>query len=167
VLLRRFGFSALVWREREIQSRILLQIGNPKNQSGGEAPPQSRPDQDQTPNQSGGEFGHERTVTFADVKDGTSCTLLLLETQRNTGPWAAGGSTTLRGIDSDDEPPIGKEGAFGYHAGATRWNFGRVPTKAISVMADGSARTIPAKVDATMLEALATIAGRESVVFDW
>jgi type II secretory pathway pseudopilin PulG len=114
-----------------------------------------------------GIFGHDRTVTFADVKDGISNTLLFLETQRETGPWAAGGATTLRGVDEDDSPLIRQGGAFGFHVGTSRWNFGRVPVKANAAMVDGSVRTIPDKVEASVLAALATMAGGETVTSDW
>jgi hypothetical protein len=114
-----------------------------------------------------GFFGYSRTVKMSDVKDGTSSTLLLIETQRDTGPWAAGGPTTVRGIDSEDEPLVGKDRAFGFHAGASRWNFGRVPVKATAAMGDGSVRVVPDTVRAEVLSALATIAGGEDVALDW
>jgi hypothetical protein len=114
-----------------------------------------------------GFFGYSRTVKMPDVKDGTSSTLLLIETQRDPGAWAAGGPTTVRGIDSEDEPLIGKDRAFGLHAGTSRWNFGRVPVKATAAMGDGSVRIVPETVRAEVLAALATIAGGEEVALDW
>jgi hypothetical protein len=114
-----------------------------------------------------GVFGYWRTVKFADVADGSANTLLFMETQRDTGPWAAGGARTVRGIDRDDDPLVGKDGAFGHHTGASRWNLGRVPTKANAAMGDGSVRTIPGSIDTGVLAALATIAGGEEVDLAW
>jgi hypothetical protein len=114
-----------------------------------------------------GFFGYSRTVTMADVKDGTSNTLLFLETQRDTGPWAAGGATTVRGIDREDDPLVGKGGAFGHHTGASKWNLGRVPTKATAAMGDGSVRVIPGSISADVLAAAATIAGGEAIDPSW
>jgi hypothetical protein len=114
-----------------------------------------------------GFFGHSRTVKFADVTDGLANTLLFLETRRDTGPWLAGGAATVRGVDEEDEPLIGKEGAFGYHAGASRWNFGRIPVRGNAARGDGSVSSIPEKASPGVLAALATIAGDEPVAIDW
>jgi hypothetical protein len=114
-----------------------------------------------------GFFGYARAVKLKDVSDGISSTLLFLETRRDTGPWAAGGAATVRGIDRDDDPLVGKGGAFGDHTGASRWNFGRVPTRATAAMGDGSVKVVPGSVSADVLAALATIAGGEEVDLAW
>jgi prepilin-type N-terminal cleavage/methylation domain-containing protein len=110
-----------------------------------------------------GFFGYSRTLKMAEVKDGTSNTLLLLETQRETGPWAAGGRATVRGIDTEEGRLIGKEAAFGYHAPDSKSFFGRVPLSAVAALGDGSARVFFDTVKPEVLGALATVAGGEEV----
>ncbi len=110
-----------------------------------------------------GAFGYDRVVRLEDIKDGTSNTLLFLETHQDTGSWASAGHATLRGIDPDDETPVGKGRAFGVHHAISEWNWGRMPGECNAVLADGSARTLTAKVSGSVLSALATIAGGEDV----
>ena len=115
-----------------------------------------------------GAFGFDRVVRLEDIKDGTSNTLLFLETHHETGPWPSAGTATLRGIDPDDETPVGKGRAFGIHHAASEWNWGRMPGECNAVLADGSVRTLKANLSAEVLSALATIAGGEDVsVMDW
>ena len=114
-----------------------------------------------------GIFGDSRSVKPADVKDGLANTLLFLETRRDLGPWAAGGSATLRGIDPDENPQVGRDAPFGLHV-PDRTLFRRHPMgSAMAVMADGSAKKVPETVRADVLAALATIAGHDPVEIDW
>ena len=114
-----------------------------------------------------GFFGHERETKVEDVKDGTSNTLLFLETIADNGPWAAGGPATVRGVDPDAEPPIAKGGPFGVVHSDTRWNFGGIKASANAAMGDGSVRRVYGKTSAEVLAALATVAGGEELPADW
>jgi type II secretory pathway pseudopilin PulG len=116
-----------------------------------------------------GVFGYDRTVRVDDIKDGTANTLLFLETRRDAGPWAAGGPATVRGIDTEDEPPIGQNCAFGLHVGEKGWLVRRRKTSAMAAMADGSVRQVGDGTSAEVLAALATIAGadNEGLRIDW
>jgi Protein of unknown function (DUF1559)/Domain of unknown function (DUF4190) len=60
-----------------------------------------------------GIFGYDRVVRGADLKAGATQTLLATETARDNGPWTAGGSPTVRGLDRTDAPYIGPGRAFG------------------------------------------------------
>jgi type II secretory pathway pseudopilin PulG len=116
-----------------------------------------------------GIFGYDRTVRVKDVEDGTANTLLILEMRRKTGAWAAGGPATVRGIDPEDDPPIGQDCAFGMHVDASRWVIGRRKTGAMAAMADGSIRRLWDGTSAEVLAALATIAGgdNDGLRIDW
>jgi Protein of unknown function (DUF1559) len=50
-------------------------------------------------NRNAGVFGYERRTSLTAIKDGTSNTLLILESARDNGPWAQGGRATVRGLD--------------------------------------------------------------------
>jgi hypothetical protein len=116
-----------------------------------------------------GIFGYDRIVRVNDIEDGTGNTLLFLETRRDAGPWAAGGPATVRGIDTDDELPIGQDCAFGLHFGGKRWLVGRRKIGATAAVADGSVRQVWDGTSAEVLAALATIAGgdNEGLRIDW
>jgi prepilin-type processing-associated H-X9-DG protein len=110
-----------------------------------------------------GIFGYEPCVTRADdsglgirlqdIKDGTSMTLILAETALVNGPWTAGGPSTVRGLDPNSQPYLGK----GCQFGGTHTDGGMV------AFADGSARFLRDNLDGQVFEALATIAGGEHV----
>jgi hypothetical protein len=114
-----------------------------------------------------GFFGYERKTKLEDVKDGTSYTLLFIETTANNGSWAAGGPATVRGVDPDGEAPIAKGGPFGIVHSDTRWNFGGIKAWANVAMGDGSVRRVDRKTSALVLAALATVAGGEELPGDW
>jgi hypothetical protein len=60
-----------------------------------------------------GMFGYDRWTTRDDVTAGLAKRLMVVETMRDNGPWAQGGPATVRGIDPDDNPPIGYGRPFG------------------------------------------------------
>lgn len=103
-----------------------------------------------------GVMGYDRRTPFARVTDGISNTVALLETRRDIGPWARGGSATLRGLDAADPTPIGEGRAFGGHEDAL------ASAATLALMADASVRAIGAKIDPSRLAAAVTIAGGES-----
>lgn len=114
-----------------------------------------------------GIFGYDRRTTFADVKDGTANTLLILESARDNGPWARGGLATVRGLDPADQSYLGTGRPFGGTHFAENTFFGRgKSTGCCAVMADGAGRFLREATPAHVLEAAATIAGAEAVATD-
>ncbi len=104
-----------------------------------------------------GVFGYDRQTRTADLKDGASTTLLLVETARANGPWTAGGPATVRGLDPDRRPYIGPGRQFGgTHRGV-----------AMAAFADGSVRPIRDSIAPEVFEALSTTAGGEPLAPGW
>ena len=60
-----------------------------------------------------GVFGYDRKTRMEDIKDGTSTTLLVVETAKTNGPWTAGGRPTIRGLDPNQGAYLGPHGQFG------------------------------------------------------
>ncbi|MBM3979498.1 MAG: DUF1559 domain-containing protein [Planctomycetes bacterium] len=115
-----------------------------------------------------GVFGYDRRVTVKDgVKDGfpdgTSNTLLLIETARDPGHWTYGGFATVRGFEPGAAPYIGEGRPFGGFHG-NHWLGTRNCTVAF---ADSSVRSFTPKTDPALLEALATVAGKEALPAEW
>jgi hypothetical protein len=105
-----------------------------------------------------GFFGYDRTVARRDIKDGTSNTLTVIETSADNGPWAAGGRATVRGLDPDARPYLGRGRPFGTVHYAPRF-VGTAQAPANAALADGSVRLLAEGISPRTLEALATIAG--------
>jgi hypothetical protein len=115
-----------------------------------------------------GMFGYDRTLRREDVKDGLSNTALLLETGRDVGAWMQGGPSTVRGIDQTDVPITGDGQAFGgTHFSDKFALFLKKPSGSNLLLADGSVRYLLNETDPSVLAALATIAGGESIPPDW
>lgn len=113
-------------------------------------------------------FGYDRRTELADVTDGTSNTILLWETARDNGPWARGGSATVRGLDPADVPYAGSGRPFGGLHFAERALFLSGSSTGSSLgMADGTVRWVSNGVPADLLNGLATVAGNESPPSDW
>jgi hypothetical protein len=102
-----------------------------------------------------GFMGFDRRTSIFRITDGTSNTIALMETRRDPGPWARGGSSTLRGFDPQDaltseNPPFAGHGEI-----------------VNSVTVDCSVKAISTRVDLKILSELITIAGGESPSTDW
>jgi len=108
-----------------------------------------------------GFFGFDRLITEGDIKDGMSNTIGIAETHRDVGPWIAGGYTTVRGLDPDQLPYIGKEGQF--HSPHRISGFWGGEMYITTAFLDGSVRSFTARLDPKIWETLATIAGEEKV----
>ena len=100
-----------------------------------------------------GVFGYDRKTRLADIKDGAAYTMMVIQTAHENGPWAAGGPATVRAVDTNDRPYIGRNRQFG---GTFRGGVN-------AVFADASVRWIKDSIDPEVFEALATIAGGEKV----
>lgn len=98
-----------------------------------------------------GIFGYDRKVSFRDMLDGTSNTLMIGDSSTPNLSAFAGGPESIRGF-SQSPYLNGPDGIGSPHAGIVHF-----------LMADGSVRAIPVEVDEKILEALATIAGGEVV----
>ncbi len=100
-----------------------------------------------------GVFGYDRRTTSSDFRDGRAFTMVLAESPRLRGCWLAGGSATVRGLDTADLPYIGTDRQFGLtHSIGT-----------FAAFADGSVRYLSEKTDPRIFEALSTLAGHEDV----
>ena len=104
-----------------------------------------------------GVFGYERKTRMADIKDGASQTMMLAETTSANGPWTAGGPATVRGLDPARQPYLGRGRQFG---GAHRGG-------AMVAFADGTVRFIRETIDPPIFEAVATVAGGETIAEGW
>jgi len=110
-----------------------------------------------------GVFGFERKINKEDIKDGTSNTILAIETSVELGPWAAGGNPTVRFVDFERQPYLGVGRPFGgIHSGDRKW-FSKTPTIANVAFLNGSVRPLKDTIDPHVFEALVTIAGEEEV----
>jgi prepilin-type N-terminal cleavage/methylation domain-containing protein/prepilin-type processing-associated H-X9-DG protein len=101
-----------------------------------------------------GFLGYDRRSSLKTIMDGTSNTIAVMETRAGLGPWARGGTSTLRGFDPADVPVIGDNRSFGGHT-----------TGMNAAMADGSVRFLDSSFDPNRLAAAITIAGGEPI--DW
>jgi hypothetical protein len=108
-----------------------------------------------------GVFGYDRRTRLEDITDGAGTTMLLIETNRDNGPWTAGGPPTVRGLDPAGGPYLGEGGQFGSgHRGGQGWSP-RPPYVTHVLFADGSVRGLADGVRPEVFEALATVAGGE------
>jgi prepilin-type N-terminal cleavage/methylation domain-containing protein len=105
---------------------------------------------------------HPRAGAFSydqprKAKDAAT-TLVMLETQSDNCPWAAGGSPTLRFLPRGEPKPIAADGAFGAMHHESRW--GKVSAAANALFADGTVRTLNADTAPEVLAAMACLTGR-------
>lgn len=113
-----------------------------------------------------GIFGYDRIVSRSDCTDGTSNTILIAESLSG-GPWAQGGSSTVRSVDPAYRPHIGRDRVFGSRhpeeTPRTSWDAVYCDT----LLLDGRIRGLTQMINPEVLEALATIRGGETVAIDW
>jgi hypothetical protein len=115
-----------------------------------------------------GIFGYDRRTSLAAIPDGTSNTLLILESARDNGPWVRGGPSTVRGLDPAEQPYLGTGRPFGGTHFAENSVIGRGASVGCNAaLADGTVRFLSESVAPHVLEALATKAGGEAVGSDW
>ena len=114
-----------------------------------------------------GIFGHDRTITTKDVKDGTSNTALLIETGHDLGPWIRGGPGTVRALDPNDAPLTGIERPFGGTHFRRAWTYQNRADGFNVLLADGAVRFTKPGIAPEVLAALATVAGGEEMPADW
>jgi prepilin-type processing-associated H-X9-DG protein len=104
-----------------------------------------------------GVFGYDRPTRMADIRDGLSQTMMLVESGIGLATWTAGGPSSVRGVDPATRPYLGPGGAFGgYHPGGAN-----------VAMADGSVKFVRETIDLALFEAMSTFAGGEPVPPDW
>jgi prepilin-type processing-associated H-X9-DG protein len=108
-----------------------------------------------------GIFGYDRQIRLQDIKDGTSRTIMIMETAMEQGPWAAGGLATVRGLDPDHQPYLALDGQFGLKH-RTDTFFRTNPVGSNVAFADGSVRWLLSSVSSETLEALVTIASGDT-----
>ena len=116
---------------------------------------------------SAGVFGYDRRTALKDgFPDGTSNTLMLIETGMNPGHWAYGGTATVRAFER--EPAyVGPGRPFGgFHDGPPTVFTPRDRLCNVA-FADGRYRTFTDKTDPALLEALATVGGKEELPANW
>ncbi len=98
-----------------------------------------------------GAFGYNRTTKIANFRDGTSNTVMVSEASQDFGSWAAGGTDTLRALTQ--KPYINSpDGIGGPFTGGCNMLLG-----------DVSVRFVSENIDPSLMGALSTIAGGESV----
>ncbi|VTS02891.1 Uncharacterized protein OS=Planctomyces brasiliensis (strain ATCC 49424 / DSM 5305 / JCM 21570 / NBRC 103401 / IFAM 1448) GN=Plabr_4569 PE=4 SV=1: SBP_bac_10 [Gemmata massiliana] len=115
-----------------------------------------------------GVFGYDRRTAIPnDIPDGTSNTLLLIETSQNPGHWAFGGPATVRGLVPESAPYLGDDRPFGgWHGNHTVWSS-KKSHYCIVALADGAVHSLTNATAPEILEALATVAGKESLPANW
>ncbi|MDY3552046.1 DUF1559 domain-containing protein [Gemmata sp. JC717] len=115
-----------------------------------------------------GVFGYDRRTSLKDgFPDGTSNTLLLIETANEPGHWAFGGRATVRAFEPGAAPYIGPGRPFGgFHNGGPVLTGERLHT-CTAALADGSVRSLTRATAPEVLEALATAGGKEELPAAW
>jgi prepilin-type processing-associated H-X9-DG protein len=87
-----------------------------------------------------GFFGYDRVINRADVRRGTTETMMVTERKDAVGPWSAGGPATVAGVDPARLPFVPTQ--FG----------GLHPDGANTLFVDGHARFISDRADALLWE---------------
>lgn len=102
-----------------------------------------------------GFMGYDRLTSLATITDGAANTIALTEARSGLGPWARGGTSTVRGFDPAAMQLHGEHVLFSGHTGGMN-----------AAMADGSVRFTRSSIEPGQLAAGITIAGGEPVCLD-
>ncbi|MEX0702200.1 MAG: DUF1559 domain-containing protein [Planctomycetales bacterium] len=105
------------------------------------------------PSKNPGIFGKEDGVRFQDITDGLHNTLMMIEVEKDFGPWGAAGKSTVRGFTK--KPYLRGPDGIG----------GASPLGTSAVAVDGSVHWLADDVDPQVLEGLSTISGGEIMPF--
>lgn len=115
-----------------------------------------------------GVFGYTRRTVLKEIADGTSNTLLIMESARDNGPWARGGSATVRGLVPGEQPYFGADRPFGGTHFKENSIFGKGKSLGCNAaLVDGSVRFFTEAISPSTLEAAVTFAGGEELGADW
>lgn len=115
-----------------------------------------------------GVFGYDRRISPKEISDGTSNTLMILESARDNGPWAQGGSATVRGLVPGEQPYLGVGRPFGGTHFGENSVFGKGKSLGCNAaLADSSVRFLAESISSNVLEAAVTTAGGEEIGADW
>lgn len=112
-----------------------------------------------------GAFGYNRTLKPDEFTDGRSNTFLFLESMSG-GPWAQGGPGSVRGLEPEARPYHGVGRFFDGDHRATKW-ITRTTSTITATLCDGSVRTFTETTASEVLEALATVHGKDKLPGDW
>lgn len=115
-----------------------------------------------------GVFGYDRKPKVADIKDGLSDTLMVIETGHEVAPWLRGGPGTVRGLDPAAGQLTGDGLPFGgtHFLDATLLEAKRADGFNV-LLGDASVRYSQNSVHPWVLLALATVAGGEEIPAGW
>ena len=103
-----------------------------------------------------GIFGFDRQTTVADIRDGVSNTIFVIQTDPNmAGPWIAGGGATVRGTSEQGDRDVGIPGRFvsPSHGGQDG---------VLVMMADGTVRFLSKGISPEVFRSLCTMAGNDT-----
>lgn len=104
-----------------------------------------------------GFMGYDRRTTFDMIRDGTSNTIAVMETRMDLGPWARGGTATVRGLVPDGLP---------IHGDPYQVPFGGHDKVIQAGMTDASVRGFRSSIEPHILAAWVTIADGEQNLSD-
>jgi hypothetical protein len=94
-----------------------------------------------------GFFGYDRTISLDDVRRGSGQTMMVAETDRDLGPWIAGGPPTVRGLDPEETQYLGVGRPYGgLHPGITN-----------TLWVDGSVHPLPDNTSPILFRQHATL----------
>jgi prepilin-type processing-associated H-X9-DG protein len=94
-----------------------------------------------------GFFGYDRVISLDDDRRGSSETMMVAESDRDLGPWVAGGPSTVRGLDPNETTYLGVGRPFG----------GLHPGGANTLWVDGTVHVLPNNISPIVFRLHATL----------